>query len=233
MKLLELRNVPIKEQLAMEEAILRLSDDDVCVLNYGSPRAIVMGISGDPDELLYMDKVKEHQIPVIRRYSGGGTVIIDENTLFVSFIFQKTSHPFSPFPEKIMQWSTDFYKAALQIPTFSFRENDYVIGERKMGGNAQYIQRTKWLHHTSFLYDFSPQNMDYLQMPKKTPSYRSGRSHTDFLTILKPLFPSKEAFFHQLKNYLSTLYPLESLSIKEIDSLLEKPHRKATLFICQ
>lgn len=33
-------------------------------------------------------------------------------------------------------------------PQFSLRENDYVLGERKMGGNAQSITGKSWIHHT-------------------------------------------------------------------------------------
>eukprot|EP00968_Pinguiococcus_pyrenoidosus_P003776 scaffold251_cov230-Pinguiococcus_pyrenoidosus.AAC.7 len=32
-------------------------------------------------------------------------------------------------------------------------ENDYVVGDRKFGGNAQSITSGRWLHHTSFLFE--------------------------------------------------------------------------------
>ena len=49
---------------------------------------------------------------------------------------------------------------------------DYVFGDRKFGGNAQAITRGRWLHHTSFLWDYQPQRMALLQHPSKTPEYR-------------------------------------------------------------
>lgn len=46
-RLLRLRQVPILQQLRLEEALLRADDSNWCILNDGSPTpAIVMGISG-------------------------------------------------------------------------------------------------------------------------------------------------------------------------------------------
>ena len=50
-----------------------------------------MGLSGQSSLLLNLERVRRDAIPVIKRYSGGGTVVIDENTLFVSLIFSKDS----------------------------------------------------------------------------------------------------------------------------------------------
>jgi hypothetical protein len=47
-----------------------------------------------------------------------------------------------------------------------------VYGERKFGGNAQAITSKRWLHHTSFLWDYDPLNMAVLTNPKKQPAYR-------------------------------------------------------------
>ena len=42
-----------------------------------------------------------------------------------------------------------------------------------------------WLHHTSFLWDYRSELMQYLRHPAKTPEYREGRTHLDFLVPLK------------------------------------------------
>lgn len=49
---------------------------------------------------------------------------------------------------------------------------DYVFGGRKFGGNAQAITSRRWLHHTSFLWDYRPANMALLTNPAKQPQYR-------------------------------------------------------------
>ncbi len=52
---------------------------------------------------------------------------------------------------------------------------DYIFGDRKFGGNAQAITRRRWLHHTSFLWDFRDDRMALLQHPEKAPEYRAVR----------------------------------------------------------
>jgi lipoate-protein ligase A len=39
-----------------------------------------------------------------------------------------------------------------------------VLGEKKIGGNAQTISKGRWVHHTSFLWDFTEKNMQYLKV---------------------------------------------------------------------
>jgi hypothetical protein len=50
-----------------------------------------------------------------------------------------------------------------------------VLGERKFGGNAQAITSRRWLHHTSFLWDYQPASMELLTNPAKQPAYRQAR----------------------------------------------------------
>ena len=52
---------------------------------------------------------------------------------------------------------------------------DYTYGEQKFGGNAQAITKQRWLHHTSFLWDFDDSNMALLQHPSRVPKYRLVR----------------------------------------------------------
>ncbi len=191
-RLIQLDQEPIEKQLAQEKQLMEQSTSNWCLINTGSIPTIVMGISGKEEELIDKTHLTNHPIPLIRRFSGGGTVVVDENTLFVTFIFQKEAHPFPAYPEPIMRWGATFYEKAFDLPHFGLRENDYVIGDKKCGGNAQYIRKTCWLLHTSFLWDFTEHNMRYLLHPKKTPQYRAGRAHTEFLCRLKDHFPSKE-----------------------------------------
>ena len=84
-------------------------------------------------------------IQVIRRYSGGGTVLVDDNTLFVSILghHDVLSTAFCG-PREIMSWSARIYEPIFGRE-FNVRENiDYVLGDKKFGGNAQKISRQVW-----------------------------------------------------------------------------------------
>jgi lipoate-protein ligase A len=233
MKLLHLKKTPILEQLQLEEALLRASDESFCLINEGSPPAIVMGISGKPSELIALEKLQENPLPVVRRYSGGGTVVVDDDTLFVSFICRADLHPFAPYPEPIMRWSAELYKQVLKLPTFTLRENDYVLGEKKCGGNAQYLRKNRWVHHTTFLWDYQKERMDLLLHPKKTPTYRNNRPHEEFITPLAHHLKSKDLFVDSLKAHLEVTYLATEISLKSLAPILALPHRKSTTYLHQ
>jgi lipoate---protein ligase len=225
-----LKSYPIYEQLLLEEKLLRGGADNWCIINEGSSPAIVMGISGKKEELIDCKAALQNGIPLIKRFSGGGTVVVDESTLFITFICQKELHPFPAYPEPIMKWTEEIYRDVFLHPEFQLRENDYVFGERKFGGNAQYIKKDRWLHHTSFLWDYAESNMKYLLHPKKTPPYRAGRSHEEFLCRLREFFPQKEDLIERFISELQKRYPLQKSTLEEA---LEKSGdtRQSTIFV--
>jgi lipoate-protein ligase A len=188
-----------------------------------------MGISGQPEVLLNLEKVKQDKIPLIRRFSGGGTVIVDEDTLFSTFIFSKDDvlH-IHAFPEPILRWSGDLYAKSFQIPGFHLVENDYAIGPKKCGGNAQYIKKERWLHHTSFLWDYQEKNMEYLLLPAKRPRYRENRKHSDFLCSLKNYAPSRESLIQKLKAELASHFELVNVKLED---LWWTEHRKSVCWV--
>jgi len=71
---------------------------------------------------------------------------------------------------------------------------DFVLGEKKIGGNAQAISGGRWLHHTSFLYDYKEDTMRLLKHPPKCPEYRKGREHADFVTKLRHVESDRSRF---------------------------------------
>lgn len=60
----------------------------------------------------------------------------------------------------------------MNVYFFSHLISDYVFGNRKFGGNAQSIIKNRWIHHTSFLWDYEVRNMAYLKLPVRAPEYR-------------------------------------------------------------
>eukprot|EP01035_Chromulina_nebulosa_P017941 gene17941-23565_t len=168
------------------------------------------------------------KIEIIRRFTGGGTVIIDKDTIFSTFIMNTEDAKSLPYPKNIMAWSEPIYKEVFNIDSndlkFSLRENDYVLyGDKKIGGNAQSITKNRWVHHTSFLGKVSPDNMKYLLIPKKAPNYRNNRDHLEFLTSLEDIFSYYE-FEKRLLLSLEKIYDLEYINIdnlnKHVDEIL-------------
>lgn len=211
------------EQLQLEEALLRADDRNWCIVRHGAPLSVVMGISGKVDELLNVEAIGDTS--VIRRFSGGGTVVVNQDTLFVTLIGNHSLLPCAPFPCPIMKWTASIYRPVLGQYNFALRENDYVLGERKCGGNAQSLIKGRFLHHTSFLWDFSDEQMGMLKMPARTPQYREGRGHSAFLCRLKEFLSDPDELFSGVKDSTGAMdasVPWE---------VLDRAHRQGTSFV--
>lgn len=77
------------------------------------------------DELIHIEAAKKAGIEVIKRFSGGGTVLVDHNTVFSTLIMQAAAIPgLECYPRPVMGWSEDFYKPLFSPHgSFSLREH--------------------------------------------------------------------------------------------------------------
>lgn len=230
--LLRLQGLSIHQQLRIEEALLRADDRNWCLLHCGAPPAIVMGVSGRHDELVDEEIRQQLSLPLIRRFSGGGTVVVDEETCFATLIVNSSAIAIPPFPEAILRWSADLYRPLFTGLDFRLREHDYTVGDHKCGGNAQYICRGRWLHHTSFLWDYRDDRMTSLKMPRRTPDYREGRHHSAFLCKLRHLLPHychPDAFLDAIVTHFP--FKLSAMTLSSVEEVLSRPHRSTSAVI--
>lgn len=98
-----------------------------------------------------MPYARAHNVSIVRRVTGGGTIYTDPNGWQFSFIVRNPGESkieFSFFTAPIL--------AALHSlgvnAEFSGR-NDLTIDGKKFSGNAQYVRRDVVLHHGSLLFD--------------------------------------------------------------------------------
>ncbi len=225
---LELHGIPILEQLQLEEALLKVDERQWCILNHGASPAIVMGISGKPEKVLDLDKFRQHPVPLIRRFSGGGTVYVDRSTLFVTFICDAAATKVLPKQKSILEWMEKFYRPVFG-KDFVVHENDYAFCDRKFGGNAFYLRKERWLHHTSFLWDYDSKKMEYLTLPEKAPKYRQGRNHADFLCSLSERFEDPSQVIQSFKRELSNTFEVKTVKLADVEEIGKTHHHKSTL----
>ena len=198
--LLKLRNVPIFKQLKLEEALFRADPRSWLIINEWSADgsvctwrarrtsrptlyAIVLGISGKPDELVHLDQAADAGVPLIKRFTGGGTVVCDTDTIFVSFIAAaEGAARVRAYPEPILKWTSDIYADALAacgISDFRTNANDYCIGDRKFGGNAQSISESAGCTTPRSFGTTSRRGWDCCKCRRSGPSTaRAGRTAT-------------------------------------------------------
>lgn len=223
-----LERIPIYEQLKVEEALFRADLRNWCIINIGSPPAIVMGISQKLEEVVDEKKHRELPVPLIRRFSGGGTVVVEPMTVFVSLILNNDMVPGPIFPKNVLAWTEELYRPVFRSLPFALQENDYVIKDKKCGGNAQSFAKNRLVHHTSFLWDYSREHMALLKMPPKMPAYREGRGHLEFLQPLKEFFSAPEAFANEVLGCISQRFEVRQATWEEAREVEGRPHRKST-----
>jgi len=80
-------------------------------------------------ELVKVKPVLQDRIPIIKRFTGGGTVVVDHDTIFVTLICNKDAvSNVQPFPRNIMSWSGLLYSEVFKgLADFHLRENGTLI----------------------------------------------------------------------------------------------------------
>src|SRR5262245_14038757 len=121
----------IVEQLRLEEALLRVDRRTWCLLNSDSSDATVMGIAGKVEQLVVQEVHRRRPVPLIRRVSGGGTVYVDRQTIFVTFIANEEATQVPCQPRKIMEWTDRLYSPFFRPYPFCIQDHDYTMGDRK------------------------------------------------------------------------------------------------------
>jgi lipoate-protein ligase A len=109
------------------------------------------------------------------------------------------------------------------------RENDYALANRKFGGNAQYLSKMRWLHHSSLLWSYDPTRMQLLSLPPKMPEYRQQRDHSKFLCCLKDYLPRRELIFESVKETLAERFLIQMASLSALNEILKRPHRQSVI----
>ena len=114
-----LRRMPIFRQLQIEEALFRAGTGNWCFINEGTEPSVVMGLSGSVDEVL-----SNCPFPIIRRFSGGGTVLVDEETVFFSLLLNSADLPCPSTPHDVMEWSLKLLRPAFSSVALRQEEQD-------------------------------------------------------------------------------------------------------------
>ena len=85
-----------------------------------------MNIHRKPEELINVPAAQKEGIQVIKRFSGGGTVVTDEQTIFTTVILQSAALPthVECYPRPLMQWTEKLYSPAFSpYGHFNLQEN--------------------------------------------------------------------------------------------------------------
>ncbi|MEG0641788.1 MAG: lipoate--protein ligase [Clostridium sp.] len=157
--------------LAAEEYILKNFSED-CFMLWRNTTAVIVGKNQNALAEINIEYVKENNIPVIRRLSGGGAVFHDLGNVNYTFITNDTDDfvNFSKFTSPIVS----VLKDKLGINAELSGRNDLTINGQKFSGNAQYNYKNRVLHHGTLLFSSSISNISESLNVK--PSKFQGKS---------------------------------------------------------
>lgn len=190
--LLDLTLETIEANLALDEALLINADEgrSGAVLRFWDwPRfAVVLGASRRLAGDVRVDACHEDGVPIVRRSSGGGTVVVGPGALNVSVILPGSAGPGLSAVDIAHRYVLERIAQALRAsdrPVAIEGLGDLTIAGRKFGGSAQRRLRNWFLVHCTILHEFPLERIGrYLTLPSRQPAYRAGRTHEDFLMNL-------------------------------------------------
>jgi lipoate-protein ligase A len=193
MKHLDLTLPSPAENLACDEVLL-----DWCEENGGeeilrfweSPETfVVTGYANRIATEVNVAACKTNGVPILRRCSGGGTVLQGAGCLNYALILRIAENPALAGISSANQFIMERNRAAIETlagQTVEVRgHTDLALNGLKFSGNSQRRKKNFLLFHGTFLlnFDLTPVS-ELLGTPSKQPDYRQSRRHGEFLTNL-------------------------------------------------
>jgi lipoate-protein ligase A len=146
---IERKNTNPYFNLAAEEYVLKEFTDDVFMLWRNEP-CIIVGKHQNTLAEINLDFVKENNIAVVRRITGGGTVFHDLGNLNFTFIKNGEAEKLINFRKFTLPIIEVLAKLGIEAK-FEGR-NDLTICGRKFSGNAEHVHKNRVLHHGTLLF---------------------------------------------------------------------------------
>ena len=189
-------------------------------------RCIVLGRAEKAEQQIFLAEAERQNVTILRRTSGGGTVVHGPGNLNLSFFLPyhmndqlKSIHDSY---QLIIGWVRSALKESCGVETNMNGSSDISIGDLKISGTAQARKRHGLLHHLTLLIDFDLNSIaNLLKEPEKRPDYRGEREHRQFVTTLR-----QQGFDWDLPFFLDAL--AEQLGPWTPRHLSKNEHRQMT-----
>jgi len=191
MRLLDLTLPTAAENLALDEALLVAAEEGSggAVLRFWENPgvAVVLGAGGSVALDVNVPACEAGGVPILRRASGGGTVLVGPGCLCFSLVLAYASAPGLHDITASNRYVLGRVRNALWPVVSATMEgtSDLAANGVKFSGNAQQRKREHFLHHGTLLCGFDLALMaKYLNTPERQPDYRRDRPHEEFVMNL-------------------------------------------------
>jgi lipoate---protein ligase len=152
--------------------------------------AVILGRSNRVQEDVKVAACRRDGVPILRRCSGGGAVVLGPGCLAFTLILPiSPEHHLQGIQAATAAILRRIADALMGISSIGRIEvcgtSDLAMDGLKFSGNSQRWRRWAMLHHGTLLYDFDIARVSrYLHLPRRQPEYRGWRDHGDFLVNL-------------------------------------------------
>jgi lipoate---protein ligase len=181
----------LADNLALDEALLLAAEagEGGEVLRFWEwpSAAVVLGAGGSIAIDVNEPACAADGVPIHRRASGGGTVLLGRGCLLFSLVLSYDRAVELRDVTASYRWILGRVADALRpvAPLDPVGISDLAWAGRKVSGNAQQRKARHVLHHGTLLYAFDlPAVGRYLNPPERAPAYRAGRDHGEFIANL-------------------------------------------------
>jgi lipoate-protein ligase A len=235
MKLLDWTLPTPEQNLAADEALLDWCEarDAVEVLRFweATRHFVVVGYANDVATEVNVAACETHGVPILRRCSGGGTVLQGPGCLNYTVVLRINPHgptrSISATNQFVMGRNGAALKSEIRNPKFEISVRgltDLALDGVKFSGNAQRRKRRCLLFHGTILLGLDLALVEgLLPMPSRQPDYRKNRSHRAFICNL-PLSP--DTVKQGLRDAWQADEPFEPPPTLEVEALVRKKYGK-------
>jgi lipoate-protein ligase A len=222
-----------EENLACDEALLDLCEEglaDETLRVWESARHFaVVGYANRVSSEVNVPFCRKEGLPILRRCSGGGTVVQGPGCLNYALILLIDESAPSGSITSTNRFVLERHRAILErllgTPVLIRGQTDLALGQLKFSGNSQRRKRRALVFHGTFLLGFDLALIERaLLMPSKEPDYRGRRSHSDFLVNLA--VPAREVAL-ALRGGWQADTPLSEVPLERIRNLAREKYASA------
>ena len=162
-------------------------------VNRAELTAVVIGRGSKPETELFIDRILNDGIPVLKRHGGGCAVIIDPGNVVLSAVLPTNGIADNQKYFNILcTWLTRKLTEIGLRGVYREGISDLVLNDRKIGGSCIHRTRDYLYFSATLLVDPRIDLIErYLKHPPREPEYRRGRNHRDFLGKL-PVIDNNE-----------------------------------------
>lgn len=229
MKFLDLSFNSPAFNLACDEALLESAEngEGAAVLRFWeSPLPFVtLGYTNRAAIEANLAACEMQNVPILRRCSGGGTVLQGAGCLNYALIYPIEAGQalnVGATNDLVMQTNRAALQKVLGVAVELAGHTDLAVEGRKFSGNAQKRKARFLLFHGTILLDFDVESVQNLLLPpSKEPDYRARRSHLEFIRNL-PL--SREEVKNSLREAWNATTPTEIWPRERVESLVAEKY---------